>query len=211
MGDSQLRKINWRKLGFNRIAGTDEVGRGCLAGPVYAAAVILRPEPTSEFRIRGITDSKLIPSELRSKIAKQIERKALCFAVASATVEEIDSINILRASLLAMRRAVTALEHCPEFVVIDGNQRIGGTWEQATFIKGDLRCAPIGAASILAKVARDLFMEELDEKFPGYGFKNHKGYGTPEHRKAIKNLGPCPFHRRTFAGVSEFYQLSFES
>lgn len=193
--------MNWRNLGFVNVAGTDEVGRGCLAGPVYAAAVILRPET----RIRGLTDSKLIPFERRTEIAEQIKSKALCWSVAFASVEEIETINILRASLLAMKRAVEALTLAPELVLIDGIHKIEGEWNQKTIIGGDLICKPISAASIIAKVSRDRFMSELDEKYPGYAFNEHKGYGTPRHHEAIAKLGPCLIHRKTFAGVKEYY------
>jgi ribonuclease HII len=199
-----LRKIDWRRLGFSLVAGTDEVGRGCLAGPVYGAAVILRPE----IRIKKLADSKLIEPELRIEIAERIKAHALCWAVSFATVEEIETHNILRASLLAMRRAVESLAVVPELVVIDGNQKIGGPWRQETYIKGDLRCQPISAASIIAKVARDLLMAQLDEKYPGYGFREHKGYATAVHRKAISNLGPCEIHRKTFSGVKEYLTVT---
>jgi ribonuclease HII len=193
--------LNWRNLGFVNVAGTDEVGRGCLAGPVYAAAVILRPET----RIKGLTDSKLVPSERRIEIAEQIKWKALCWAVAFATVEEIETINILRASLLAMRRAVEALTVPPELVLVDGIHKFDGPWNQKTIIGGDLICKPISAASIIAKVSRDRLMAELDEKFPGYAFREHKGYGTSKHHKAIAKLGPSLIHRKTFAGIKEYY------
>jgi ribonuclease HII len=201
-----LQKIDWRRLGVSLVAGTDEVGRGCLAGPVYGAAVILRPD----IRIKKLTDSKLINSELRIEIAEEIKRGALCWSVSFATVEEIETHNILRASLLAMRRAVEALSVVPELVVIDGNQKIGGPWKQETYIKGDLRCQPISAASIVAKVTRDLVMVELDIKYPGYGFGDHKGYGTPVHRRAIAALGPCAIHRKTFSGVKEYFSARQE-
>ena len=193
--------MNWRNLGFANVAGTDEVGRGCLAGPVYAAAVILRPES----RIRGLTDSKLIPFERRLEIAEEIKSKALCWSVAFATVEEIEKINILRASLTAMNRAVKTLSVRPELVLIDGIHKIDGDWNQKTIIGGDLICKPISAASIIAKVARDLFMADLDEKYPGYAFKEHKGYGTPKHLEAIAQLGPTVIHRKTFSGVKEYF------
>jgi ribonuclease HII len=195
-----LAKVNWRKLGVSVIAGTDEVGRGCLAGPVYAAAVILCPDS----RLRGLTDSKLIKPELRTEIAEQIKMKAKCWSVGSASVEEIEGFNILQASLLAMRRAVEGLKICPEMVLIDGNKKIGGPWAQATYVQGDLRCQPISAASIIAKVARDIHMVEFDEKYPQFGFGKNKGYGTPDHHEAIAKYGITPLHRKTFAGVREY-------
>ena len=197
-------KIKWESFGYEVVAGVDEAGRGCLAGPVYAAAAILRPN----YRLRNCTDSKLIDPELRHKLAIRIKEESLCWAIGIATVEEIETINILRASLLAMHRAVQKLIPVPEMVLIDGNQKIPGDWNQMTIIEGDLKCLPISAASILAKTERDLFMKELHERFPGYSLDKHKGYGTPEHRRAIATLGPSSIHRKTFAGVKEFLGLS---
>lgn len=194
-----LRRVDWKAFGIELLAGVDEVGRGCLAGPVYAAAVIFRPEA----RTRGITDSKLIPPDKRFELAERIKDDAISWAIGVGSVEEIEKINILHASLLAMKRAVEQLNPQPHLLLIDGKFGIAGPWEQRTLIKGDLRCKIIGAASILAKTARDRYMAELDEKFPGYGFGEHKGYATPVHKKAIKQLGPCPMHRRAFAGVRE--------
>jgi ribonuclease HII len=193
-------KVDWRTFGFLLVAGLDEAGRGCLAGPVYAAAVILPPD----FELQGLTDSKLLTSEKRYELALQIKLGATAWAVGTASVEEIEKINILQASLLSMRRAVEALKLTPELLLIDGNQRVGGVWRQETLIKGDLRCMPISAASILAKTERDLFMSELHEQFPHYGLDLHKGYPTPIHKQAIIKHGPAPIHRRTFSGVREF-------
>jgi len=192
--------VNWRNLGFVNVAGTDEVGRGCIAGPVYAAAVILRPET----RIQGLTDSKLVPSERRIELAEKIKNKALCWAVAWSSVEEIERLNILRASLLAMSRAVESLSVIPEMVLIDGIHRIDGPWPQKTLIGGDLICKPISAASIVAKVARDTLMAQLHEEYPVYAFKENKGYGTARHLEAIAKFGPTIVHRKTFAGVKEY-------
>jgi ribonuclease HII len=193
-------RLDWQSFGLTLVAGVDEVGRGCLAGDVYAAAVILRPEA----RLTGITDSKLIAPEKRLVLAERIKSESVCWAVGIAAVEEIEQINILRASLLAMKRAVESLSRKPELLLIDGDYGIQGEWLQKTVVKGDLRCKLIGAASILAKTARDLYMAELDEKYPGYHFAAHKGYGTPVHREAIRTLGPCAVHRKTFAGVREY-------
>ena len=192
-----------RGRGFRAPAGVDEAGRGPLAGPVVAAAVILHPD----FRHPGIRDSKKLSPAQRERIFPVIGREAFACAVALATPEEIDDINILRASLLAMRRAVEALPSPPDFLFVDGNRRIPcnrrilcGIFQDA-LIGGDDRCLSIAAASILAKVTRDRMMAEFDLRYPGYGFAVHKGYPTQEHFEAIRRLGPCPIHRRTFHGV----------
>lgn len=184
------------------IIGVDEVGRGCLAGRVYAAAVIL----PQDFAADEITDSKLIPEERRTTIARSI-RSAAHVCIAFAEVEEIDEINILKASLLAMKRAVEGLQVTSGTVLIDGNQKIpqlSASFEQITIIKGDLRAKPIGAASIVAKVERDQEMIRLAQQYPQYGFDSHKGYASESHRKAIQEFGPCPVHRKTFGCVKEF-------
>jgi ribonuclease HII len=200
---SKLTKINWCSFGVTLAAGVDEAGRGCLAGPVFAAAAILRPD----YRLKGLTDSKLIAPEKRFEFAKHIKQEAVSWAIGISSVEEIEEINILHASLLAMKRAVESLSLAPELLLIDGNQMVKGPWPQKTLVKGDLRCLPISAASVLAKTARDLHMLELDEKYPGYGLAIHKGYATPEHRAAIEKLGPTAIHRRLFSGVREFLDL----
>lgn len=184
------------------IIGVDEVGRGCLAGRVYAAAVILPQNFTHD----GITDSKLIPEVRRTQIAAEI-RNVAQVCVAFAEVEEIDEINILKASLLAMKRAVEGLGVESGTVLVDGNQKIpqlGKSFEQITLIKGDLRAKPVGAASIVAKVERDQEMIRLAKDYPQYGFEGHKGYASESHRKAIQEFGPCPVHRKTFGCVKEF-------
>ena len=192
-----------RGRGFRAPAGVDEAGRGPLAGPVVAAAVILHPD----YRNPGIRDSKKLSPAQRERIFPVIGRDAFACAVALATPEEIDDINILQASLLAMRRAVEALPSPPDFLFVDGNQRIPCARRipcrvsQEALVRGDDRCISIAAASILAKVTRDRMMEELDLQYPGYGFAAHKGYPTPEHFEAILRLGPCRIHRRTFHGV----------
>ncbi|MDZ4678269.1 MAG: ribonuclease HII [Oligoflexia bacterium] len=195
-----LKPIDWVTFGVELTAGVDEAGRGCLAGPVYAAAVIVRPD----YSLKGLTDSKLMTPEKRFELAVRIKEEAVCWAIGIGTVEEIEEINILHASLLAMKRAVENLSLKPELLLIDGNQTIKGHWVQKTLIKGDLRCLPISAASVLAKTQRDIHMMELDEKFPGYKFATHKGYGTLQHRQAIEKLGPSIVHRRLFSGVREF-------
>ncbi len=179
------------------MAGVDEVGRGPLAGPVVAAAVILDEGRT----IRGLNDSKLLTAEERERLDHEIRRKAVCFFVASASVAEIDSLNILRASLLAMRRAVEGLAQQPQIVLVDGNQRPELTMAVRTVIGGDAKVRAISAASIIAKVHRDRLCLQLHDEHPQYGFDNHKGYSTPEHLSALQAHGACPHHRRSFAPV----------
>jgi ribonuclease HII len=179
------------------VAGVDEVGRGPLAGPVVAAAVILDPDRPLD----GLDDSKKLTELRREELAGLIKENALAWAVGRAEVEEIDDINILQASLLAMRRAVTGLKPAPEHALIDGNQcpRLPCTSEP--IVGGDGTVPAISAASILAKVARDREMVEWDAEYPGYGLARHKGYGTREHLEALRKLGPTPLHRRSFAPV----------
>ncbi len=179
------------------VCGVDEAGRGPLAGPVYAACVILDPAKP----IRGLADSKVLTAERREVLAVRIRDRALAFAVASASVEEIERLNILQASLLAMRRAVTALKLIPNECLIDGNQLPQLPFPSRTVIGGDASVRSISAASILAKTARDALMRELHELYPEYGFDKHKGYSTPEHLDALQRHGACEFHRRTFAPV----------
>ena len=179
------------------MAGVDEVGRGPLAGPVVAAAVILDESRT----IRGLNDSKLLAAEERERLDQEIRRKAICFCVASASVAEIDTINILRAALLAMRRAVEGLAQQPQIVLVDGNQRPELTMPVRTVIGGDAKVRAISAASIIAKVHRDRLCMQLHDEHPQYGFDSHKGYSTPEHLSALQAHGACPHHRRSFAPV----------
>jgi len=179
----------------NFICGADEAGRGPLAGGVYAAAVIL----PHGIEIEGLNDSKKLSAKTREKLYHVITEKAVAFAIATATVEEIDNLNILNAALLAMRRAADALPVKPDYVFIDGNTVRGfDEYQCAGIIKGDLKSPNIAAASVLAKVARDAYMCELDLMYPCYGFKNHKGYPTAEHIANIRKYGVCPAHRRSF-------------
>jgi ribonuclease HII len=182
------------------IAGIDEAGRGPLAGPVFAAAVILEPGR----RIRGLKDSKLLPAAERERLAEIIRRKAVAWAVASSDVAEIDSLNILRATMLAMRRAFDALGVVPAEALVDGDRApdIVGC-PVHPIIKGDRYVPSISAASILAKTARDAVLVALDRDYPQYGFAQHKGYATPEHLAALGRHGPCPVHRRSFAPVAQ--------
>jgi ribonuclease HII len=185
------------------LCGVDEAGRGPLAGAVFAAAVVLDPGR----RINGLADSKLLKEEVRRKLSERIRERAVAWAIASATVEEIDSINILQASLLAMRRAVDALGMEPEEVCVDGlHVPRGLSCKCRAIVRGDQLVAAISAASILAKVARDAEMMRMDERYPAYGFANHKGYCTPEHLAALRVHGPCEIHRRTFEPVQVLLQ-----
>ncbi len=179
------------------VAGVDEAGRGPLAGPVIAAAVILDPAQP----IAGLDDSKKLSPTRRESLDGEIREKALTWALGRAEVEEIDRINILQASLLAMRRAILALDPAPEHALIDGNRCPELPCPAEAVIGGDAKVAAIGAASILAKVARDREMIELDARYPGYGLAQHKGYPSKAHLQALQRLGPTPIHRRSFAPV----------
>ncbi|MBT8764230.1 ribonuclease HII [Desulfohalobiaceae bacterium Ax17] len=185
------------RISSEHIAGVDEAGRGCLAGPVVAAAVIL----PDNFFLPGLNDSKKLSPQKREKIAVEIKAQAKAWAVGLAWPKEIDRINILQATLVAMTRAVKNLKRPPGFLLIDGNQTIPLDVAQKAIVGGDAQVPSISAASILAKTFRDHLMFHLDRRYPGYGFAKHKGYGTKEHRLAIKRLGPSPIHRKTFKGV----------
>ena len=180
-----------------RVAGVDEAGRGPLAGPVVAAAVILNPARP----IRGLADSKILEPDERERLALLIRQRALCYAVAWADAEEIDSINILQARLLAMRRAVDALKVVPQYALVDGNQMPRLPFPGRAIIAGDALEPAISAASILAKTVRDGMMRAFDAVHPGYGFAQHMGYATPEHCERLQTLGPCILHRRSFSPV----------
>ncbi len=185
-----------------RIAGVDEAGRGPLAGPVVAAAVILTPERP----IRGLADSKVLEPEERERLAVKIRQRALCYAVAWADAEEIDSINILQATMLAMRRALLGLAAPPQKVFVDGNRcpcpdGLGFDCVYEAVIGGDASVPAISAASILAKTTRDAMMRDLCGRYPGFSLSGHKGYPTRSHVAALKQLGPSPLHRRSFAPV----------
>lgn len=179
------------------IAGVDEVGRGPLAGPVITAAVILDPSRP----ITGLTDSKKLTAKRREQLVPVIQQQALCWAMGRAEVAEIDALNILQASLLAMQRAVAALSVAPTEVLVDGNHLPVFDCPARAIIKGDLTEPAIAAASILAKVARDAEMLSLHQQYPGYGFDRHKGYPTSQHRQALSELGPTAIHRRSFRPV----------
>ena len=180
---------------YGRFCGVDEAGRGPLAGPVCAAAVILDPDKP----IDGINDSKKLSEKKREQLFDVICQQATAYAVAYATVEEIEQVNILQATFLAMRRAVEALTVSPAIAVVDGNRTPPGLAIPAiTLVKGDALSESIGAASILAKVSRDRLMRQMDAQYPGYGFAVHKGYGTAAHMAAIRERGICPIHRPSF-------------
>ena len=180
------------------IAGTDEVGRGPLAGEVVAAAVILDPATP----IPGLNDSKKLSDKQRQQLVILIKERALALAIGRSSVIEIDSLNILQASLLAMRRAVEALPLRPQLVYVDGNHLPDWRYKSKAIVRGDAKIPAIAAASVLAKVTRDREMEALDSLYPGYGLATHKGYPTKQHLEALAKLGPSPIHRKSFAPVS---------
>ena len=185
--------------GLGVICGVDEAGRGPLAGPVCAAAVIL----PKHLEIPGLTDSKKLSDKRRRELFPEIQRQALAYGIGFASEKEIDEINILQATFLAMERALAQLSITPELALIDGNREKDFGIPVKTVIKGDSLSANIAAASILAKVTRDRLMEQLDETYPQYGFAVHKGYGTKRHYEALREYGPCPIHRRSF--LKKFY------
>lgn len=189
-----------REEGHRRLCGVDEVGRGPLAGPVVAAAVVLDPENP----ISGLNDSKKLSAKKRAALEPEIFERALALGVGLCSPQEIDQLNILQATFVAMRRAVEAIEPLPDFLLVDGNKEIRGlALPQRTLVKGDSRSAVIAAASIIAKEHRDRLMAGYAEKYPGYGFDAHAGYPTAAHLEAVRTLGPCPIHRATFKGVKE--------
>lgn len=188
-----------RKQGLTLVAGVDEVGRGPLAGPVVAAAVIL-PSP---WRDPGVADSKVLTPEAREELCSAVRAGAVSWGVGVVEPREIDRLNIHRASLLAMRRAVEALAMPPQHLIIDGRHLIELDLPQQAVVDGDAKVRCVAAASIVAKVARDEIMVELDARWPGYHFAHHKGYATAEHRQALARLGPCPCHRRSYKTVAQ--------
>jgi len=187
--------------GHRYIAGVDEAGRGCLAGPVVAAALIF---PDQSGWPDGLNDSKKLNRKARSRLYEELQKRpGVVLAVGTASVEEIDRINILQAALLAMRRAVEGLDRAPDYLLIDGNIMPDKARPGLAVVSGDALSPSIAAASILAKETRDRMMEVLDQKYPGYGLAQHKGYGTAAHLRALAALGPCPEHRRSFAPVAQ--------
>lgn len=212
--DPTLEEEDRLKLqGHLLIAGLDEVGRGCLAGPVVAAAAIL---PLTEDCLRlfaGVRDSKQLSAAQRERLYTVIMEHAIGVGVGVISVAMIDRYNILRATRLAMQQALTALPMRPTYLLLDAMKLPAVRLPQLSLIKGDARCLSIAAASVVAKVTRDRLMGELDQQYPGYGFARHKGYGTVEHQRALAMLGPCPIHRKTFAPVRallEAQQLSLD-
>lgn len=193
-------ETEYRRQGLVRIAGVDEVGRGPLAGPVVAAAVILPPQAT----FPGLTDSKLLSPARREKFDSQVRQGALAFAITEIGAPEIDALGIWEASLKAMAAAVLALSLPPEIVLVDGPWRLPLAVNQLPVVKGDQRCLAIAAASVLAKVYRDQQMQSYHQLYPQYNFASHKGYATREHLESIRLWGPCPLHRRTYRGVKEW-------
>lgn len=183
-----------KEQGYQLICGADEAGAGPLAGPVYAGAVIL-PEGLI---LEGLNDSKKVTPKRRDRLFEEIQEKAIAWAVASVDEKEIDAINILNARMKAMEMAIQALKPAPDYALIDGNRDKGITIAHETVVKGDGRSANIAAASILAKVSRDRYMEEMAKLYPEYEFERHKGYGTKLHFELLMKYGPCPIHRRSF-------------
>ena len=180
--------------GYKLVCGVDEAGRGPLAGPVYAAAVILPRDAV----IPGLNDSKKLTERKREELFEPIKTTALSYGIAFATVEEIEELNILNATFLAMNRAIAQLEPQPELALIDGNRNSGIELNSQCVVKGDSLCADIAAASVLAKVRRDRYMLQMDELYPQYHFRQHKGYGTKLHYEALREYGPSPIHRLSF-------------
>lgn len=180
--------------GYNLICGVDEAGRGPLAGPVYAAAVIL-PRGCV---IDGLNDSKKLSEKKREALFDEITSKAIAYSIDFATVDEIEEINILNAAMLAMNRAISKLDPSPELALIDGNRNKGISFNSKCIVKGDAKCADIAAASVLAKVSRDRYMLQMADKYPEYQFEKHKGYGTKLHYEVLREYGPCEIHRPSF-------------
>ena len=191
-----FERLLW-KAGIQHIAGVDEVGMGPLAGPVVAAAVVFPPDA----EIEGVDDSKALDEEARTRLDKDIREKASAFAIGVVEVEEIDRINIYHAGIHAMQLALSNLPVTPQHILVDSRTVPGFAQPQNSFDKGDGINFSIACASIVAKVYRDRLMMELDSKYPGYGFASHKGYATPEHQRAIREFGPCPIHRYSYAPV----------
>ena len=189
-----------REKGYRLVAGADEAGRGPLAGPVVAAAVVLPPDAI----FQGLDDSKKLSPAKREELFPKIQTQAIAYGVAVVNPEVIDEINILQAALLAMKQAVEMFPSDPDLLLIDGNQKIDSSIEQWTIVKGDAKSFSISAASVLAKVTRDHIMEDYHHLYPQYEFARHKGYGTRLHRDLIAEHGPCPIHRSTFKGVAEY-------
>ncbi len=200
LGLEEFERRFWEE-GYARVAGVDEAGRGALAGPVVAAAVILPPA----FDCTGIRDSKRLDAALREELFRRLTEGAPAWAVGVASAKFVDELNVLNAALAAMKKACERLAPAPDFLLVDGNRPVPMVVRQRTIVGGDARCVSIAAASIIAKVYRDRLMPLFDDKYPGYGFAGHKGYATAEHLSALAELGPSPAHRRSFAPVARLY------
>ncbi len=193
-------EMDAREKGYQSVAGVDEAGRGPLAGPVVAAAVIL----TLDADLQGLDDSKKLSLKKREELFPKIQMQSIAYGVAVVSPAVIDEINILQATRLAMKQAVEKLMSVPDLLLIDGNQKIDFALEQWAIVKGDSKSFSIAAASVLAKVTRDRIMDDYHHLYPQYEFSQHKGYGTKLHRELIVKYGPCPIHRRTFKRVKEY-------
>lgn len=194
--DSQYRLSHGNKI----VCGVDEAGRGCLAGEVFASAVIFNPDTI----IDGLNDSKKLTAKQRERLFDEIVNTCMCYSVATATVDEIESINILNASMLAMKRAVEGLAIKPDYVIVDGNKTPNLDIPVEYIVKGDAKSFSIAGASVLAKVSRDRYMVELSKKYPNYAFEKHKGYGTKLHYQKLTEFGACDIHRQSF--LKKFYE-----
>ena len=203
MGPTDEFELEARRCGYRRIAGLDEAGRGPLAGPVVAAAVIL----PSRCRLSGVDDSKQLAESEREQLYGLIVDRAVAFGIGSASEQEIDSLNILEATRLAMHRAVAALTPPPDFLLLDAVTLPSASQPYRWIIKGDALSLSVAAASIVAKVTRDRLMADYHRRYPAYNFLSHKGYGTEEHLQRLAEHGPCPIHRRTFAPVAQLLGL----
>lgn len=201
--DSPRTQPDWRwekraaSAGFRCIAGVDEVGRGCLAGPVVAAAVVLEQGAN----LSGLRDSKMLTPRARERWAHRLQQEVRAWSVGEADAGEVDRFNVLEATRLAMERAVQALSECPDLLLIDAIELPSLDLPQGSLVRGDERVMSIAAASVIAKAYRDRFMSGMDSNFPRYGFLRNKGYGTLEHRRAVRRWGVCELHRRSFCGV----------
>ena len=195
MSDLYKFDLEYINQGVKKLCGIDEVGRGPLAGPVYAVAFLF-----NENEINGVNDSKKLTPKKRELLFQEIEKNNLKYGLGISSVEEIDNINILNATKLAMKRALSNLKIIPDLVLVDGNFSPDFGVKSIPIVKGDSKSYSISCASIIAKVLRDKFMTDIDEKFPNYGFKQNKGYGTKFHIESIKKFGPCEIHRKLFLG-----------
>ena len=203
-----IHEVLWWSQGLVRVAGVDEAGRGPWAGPVVAGAVVLPPDPAVALALAGVRDSKQLSPRQRERLFAVIQEAAVSWAPGVVPSEEIDRLGIVPATRLAMRQAVDALGAHPQALLVDAVRLPAIPLPQHSLIHGDALCLSIAAASIVAKVTRDWLMVDMDSLYPGYGFARHKGYGTPRHALALRELGPCPIHRRSFAPVARAYEAA---